>query len=284
MIIMQLTGGTANQMFQYALGRRLSYKQGVPLKLDTESGFVTALGDTPRIYTLNHFHIAAEVATQAEIDALKSRKPTFIEKLLGKKFYIKESARFQPEILKAGPDAYLQGFWQSEEYFSDIADVIRQDFQVVDAVSAHDRALLDEIDSTNSVSLHVRRGDYVANPSANSFHGVCSVDYYKACIKLIKEKVVDPHFFIFSDDPDWAKANIPTDAPTQVSYNSVDLPYDDIRLMSHCKHNIIANSSFSWWGAWLNPNPQKIVCAPKRWFTADIDTEHLVPQSWVRID
>ena len=135
------------------------------------------------------------------------------------------------------------------------------------------------------MSLHVRRTDYVQNALTNKIHGVCDQDYYASCVRYIGDQVSNPHFFIFSDEPQWAKDNLMFDFPmTVVDCNDASRNYEDLRLMSTCKHNIIANSSFSWWGAWLNSNPNKIICAPKQWFTDSTrNTKDLIPSNWIRL-
>ena len=134
------------------------------------------------------------------------------------------------------------------------------------------------------MSLHVRRGDYANNPSALSTHGLCSLDYYREAVNHIAEKVKEPHFFIFSDDMDWAVDNIRIKFPCEyIDHNKGPGSSEDMRLMSLCRSHIIANSSFSWWGAWLNPDPTKIVVAPKRWFARNVETPDLIPDGWVRI-
>ena len=139
--------------------------------------------------------------------------------------------------------------------------------------------------AVNSVSIHVRRGDYLTNPVTFQTHGLCDIDYYKKAIDEILDLVDKPHFFIFSDDQSWAKSNIIFGAPTDyVMHNNSLKNYEDLRLMSYCRHHIIANSSFSWWGAWLGNNPEKIVIAPKKWFNdPKIDTTDLIPDTWLRL-
>jgi len=138
---------------------------------------------------------------------------------------------------------------------------------------------------TQSVSIHVRRADYVADAATYHTHGTCSRDYYDQCVCLIAERVKDPHFFVFADDFAWARKNLQFKHPTTfVTHNGAARDYEDLRLISTCKHHIIANSSFSWWGAWLNNNPAKIVFAPLRWLNDPrYDTRDLLPESWIRV-
>src|SRR5262245_48269614 len=136
-----------------------------------------------------------------------------------------------------------------------------------------------------SVSLHVRRGDYVRDPALNRIHGTCSLEYYADAIDYVAQRVPGARFFVFSDDLRWVEHNLPIRHPVEyVRHNTGQQGHEDIRLMSHCQHHIIANSGFSWWGAWLDPRPEKIVCAPARWFADDrYDTRDVIPASWVKL-
>ena len=136
-----------------------------------------------------------------------------------------------------------------------------------------------------SVCIHIRRGDYVEDIITNQFHGVCNLDYYYRSIEYIASKIKNPYFFVFSDDPLWVKQNLILKYPCDyIDQNFGKKDYEDMRVISKCKHNIIANSSFSWWGAWLNINPNKIVIAPKNWFKSKaINTKDLIPESWFKI-
>jgi len=142
-----------------------------------------------------------------------------------------------------------------------------------------------QILSSNSVSLHIRRGDYVQNQEANKFHGICSPEYYSQAMNLIEQKIENPHYFVFSDEVGWVRENIKFNYPVDfVSGNSIS-EAEELSLMSKCKHNIIANSSFSWWGTWLNTSPEKIVIAPKKWIenTDLADASDLIPKEWIKI-
>jgi hypothetical protein len=174
------------------------------------------------------------------------------------------------------------GYWQSEKYFSEFSQQIRRDFSFCKPLSSDNEEFANEINHINAVSLHVRRGDFVNNPTTLATHGLCSLDYYRAAVQYISYRVNQPHFFIFSDDIAWTKENLEIVFPCHyVDHNQGAESHNDMRLMSLCQHHIIANSSFSWWGAWLNPSKEKIVIAPKRWFAKQIDTRDLLPPSWV---
>jgi len=296
MIITHLNGGLGNQMFQYAAGRRLAVKNNTDLKIDTSALGRELLEGTPREYNLHVFDIADNFATEKEIDSMKKRGDSFfalakkklgmkIGSYEGKSFVAEKHFHFDPEVLKLGDSKYLQGYWQSEKYFLDIENIIRKDFTVKIPPTETNQKMMDEINSQNSASLHIRRGDYVNDEKTKKFHGICSLDYYIRGAKLIAEKNPDVRFFVFSDDIAWAKENLKLDFPMMfVDINDDDHNYEDMRLMSKCRHHIIANSSFSWWGTWLNPNQEKIVIAPKKWFNdANIDTSDLIPEKWIRI-
>lgn len=279
-------------MFQYALGRHLAMKNNSTLKLDIQGFKDYKL----RNYDLNCFNIQENIATSKDLTCVSLPSDKFIRKL-GKHMeiriigvqqiqYIKErKLNFQPEILSLGDDIYLDGYWQSEKYFLEIEDVIRKEFSLVNTLTSASQDIAEQIKDCESVSIHVRRGDYVSDPKTNSVHGVCGVEYYYSAIDVINKKIDSPHFFIFSDDLNWACCNIKIDAPTiYVRSNNCLKDYEDMYLMSKCKHHIIANSSFSWWGAWLNENPEKIVIVPRKWFNSkNMDTKDLVPVKWNKL-
>jgi hypothetical protein len=292
MIITHIIGGLGNQLFQYALARRIAYFNNCKIKLDL-SGFENY---NLRVYHLNHFNIIENTASSDEIASLKrtqgKKLPILPLSLINKiqPYYkhslIKESHfHYDPNMLKVSCNAYLEGYWQSEKYFKDIENIIRKEFTLKHGPDSHNKVMAQEIMNGESISIHIRRGDYVSNATINQLHGACSLDYYHLAIKKIKTAVSKPHFFVFSDDTIWARENLKTEDPiTVVSHNGPDKDYEDLRLMTLCKHHIIANSSFSWWGAWLCANKEKIVIAPNKWFnTNEHDTRDLIPDSWIKI-
>lgn len=189
---------------------------------------------------------------------------------------------YWPGIASLSHSVYLAGYWQSEKYFSDASEAIRADFTFRTPLSKKNAELAERVGQTNSVSLHVRRGDYVSSAKTNATHGFCSLDYYRAAVLHMAAHIEQPEFFIFSDDMAWVKANLKIDFPCRyVDHNQGAESYNDMRLMSLCKHHVIANSSFSWWGAWLNPNPNKTVIAPRKWFANDNNVDDLFPSDWV---
>ncbi len=294
MIIVRLMGGIGNQMFQYAAGRRLAFVKNVPLKLRIVNDRNVT---TPRPYNLHIFDIQEKWAATDEIERLKGERvsPGLFAGLLSRlghrpgrarSFVIEKHFQFDPEILDLPGDVYLEGYWQSEKYFRDREDVIRKEFSIKVPMSGPNEVMARRIaDEPTAVSIHVRRGDYVSDSTTNRYHGTCSLDYYRDAVERISELADGAHFFVFSDDIEWVKENLKPGRPvTYVDFNDDKSNYEDLRLMSLCKHHIIANSSFSWWGAWLNLNPDKIVIAPGKWFNdTSIDTADLIPDSWIRL-
>lgn len=296
MVIVKLTGGLGNQMFQYAAARRLAHVQQAPLKLDISWFEKVRRGDTRRQYELHVFKIKQDFASPQEVKELRGvdieKLPRILKRFLRsagffvKQTYVEEkSFQFDPEILKLHDNVYLNGYWQSSKYFEDIENIIRNDFTFNFEPDSRNERIADEIRNCEAVSLHVRRGDYISNKAISQYHGSSSLNYYKSAIEEITAGVRNPHFFVFSDEPAWVKSNLKVDMPmTFLVHNGPEKGYEDLRLISLCRHHIIANSSFSWWGAWLSTNPGKIVIAPQKWFNREeIYTDDLIPQGWLRL-
>lgn len=300
MKIVKLMGGLGNQMFQYAFAKALQEKFGETVLLDLS--WFDEIKDlkkhpnaTQRQFELGIFNLSLDVAKAEQskfcINEQKSKLPKFICKLLKKTKHSdnilaqKNAIAFEPELLENKTDAYYIGYFHSEKYFSDIRDDLIKEFSLNIDMNEKNQAILEQIKNTNSVSLHVRRGDYINNAEVKAFHGTCSLDYYKKAIEHIASKIKNPHFFLFSDDLNWVIDNLKIDYPfTVVDTNDANTGYFDMELMKNCKHNIIANSSFSWWAAWLNQNPEKIVIAPNHWFNEpNTDKKDLLPQAWLEI-
>jgi hypothetical protein len=291
MIIVKLIGGLGNQLFQYALGRHLAHIHKTELKLDV-TGFEAYKLHS---YGLGKFNIVENFATKEEIKRfIKYRKKNgriwflYNRLIADKSMYVQERQfNFDPSVLRSKNSAYIDGFWQTEKYFKAIEEIIRKEFTLKTKISDYSAQIASCINNANSVSIHIRRGDYASDEKTNKYHGLCSLDYYHEAIKEIAKKIDKPHFFIFSDEPEWAKKNLILDFPaTYVDGNKSDKNYEDLYLMSLCKHQIIANSSFSWWGAWLNQNKNKIVFAPKKWFSytkTSVNTNDIIPDSWIKI-
>lgn len=286
MIIVRLKGGLGNQMFQYAFGRKMSLVNKAELKLDKLIYDI----DHYRSYGLGVFNIEEKFARPEEIEKVKNPLG------LISKFWNKFDSRilrhfhegFEPRFLKKRGGMYLDGYWQSYKYFDDQRETILNDFTLKIPLEQTHPELLDKINSTNSVSLAVRRTDYLLPTNLKGL-GVCSANYYKQAIELIESKVSDPNFFVVCDDLDWVKENIsfkghPVEYVSEMRKNNTITDYQELVFLSKCKHNIIANSSFSWWPAWLNQNPEKIVIAPDVWFTnGSIKTDDIVLPSWIKL-
>lgn len=292
MIVTRLIGGLGNQMFQYAVARALADRIGSEVALDV-SGFANY---SVHRYGLDDMRVRARVrgdVTPAEVkepgplarkaQALWRRISTSVPAAVPT--YRERSFGFDPGVLEQRAPVVLEGYWQSEKYFRDLGDAIRRDFTPVAEPDAANRAMLDRIQGTCAVSLHVRRGDYVTNPQAAAFHGSCSPEYYRQAVDRIADRAGPLTLFVFSDDQDWVRANMHFAHPSvHVDCNPAARGVWDMHLMKNCRHHVVANSSFSWWGAWLNPWPGKMVVAPGRWFTdASIDTSDLIPSAWIRI-
>jgi hypothetical protein len=290
MIVVNLMGGLGNQMFQYAMGRRLALHHQTELFLDCTFLNTENPHHISREYELGIFNIHAQIATENELKKFKasngfaSRLRHIFPGLFTYKLITQKSHAFNPSILTAPDNSWLNGFWQTEKYFNTIEDRIRSDFEFKSPLQGLNKALAEKIKSGESVSIHVRRGDYT-NPQVLAFHGMCSPDYYYRAIETLSRKTTIQELFLFSDDTAWVKQNMQFDLPiTFIDHNTGKNSFEDMRLMSLCNHNIIANSSFSWWGAWLNAYKNKTVIAPKTW-VADkrVNTTDVIPDNWIRL-
>lgn len=268
MIVVRLYGGLGNQCFQYAVGRHLAEIHHSELKIDISEFEVYKL----HAYSLCHLNIIENIVSPAEVAGL--------ERVKEKHFH------FDPETFNHPDDVYLHGYWQSEKYFAGIAEIVHRELAVKVPLAGKNKEIAEQISSCSSVSVHVRRADYVPNTYSEQLFEPCSLDYYMHAGKHIANVAGKPHFFVFTDDKAWVRENFKLPYPvTFVDHNGPEKNYEDMRLMSLCKHNIIANSSFSWWGAWLNQDPEKIVFAPKKWFTdkARSSPKDIVPETWLRV-
>lgn len=291
MIIVKLQGGLGNQMFQYAAGRQLSILHNAPLLLDLTFLKTQDPRITRRDFELDVFNIHAGIAAEKELKGFlhKSRFRRILEQRLAfpvKYQVINEKGfRFQPDFFNYPDNIYLNGYWQSEKYFLPASDKILQELTLKNPLNETNKLLESRIASCNAVSVHIRRGDYVSNAHNLSYHGVCPLSYYYEAISLLYSKETGLRLFVFTDDPAWAKQEFKPGMDFEiVSANKGKDSYYDMYLMSRCRHNIIANSSFSWWGAYLNRNPNKKVFAPRQWFaSAEHDTADLVPDSWMKL-
>jgi hypothetical protein len=290
MIIVRLMGGLGNQLFQYAFARALSNEKNDELKLD-----LNFLNDktfkenfTYRDFELDKFNLEFKFATKFEINKFSnSRFNNLLYKLSLKKnnVYLNERT-FNHQNVKFLNDIYLDGYWQSELYFENYNKIIIKDLKFKDVNKVNNSFYENYLyNNLNTVSVHIRRGDYVKNLNINAYHGTCDMEYYNKAINLINSKIKNPIFFFFSDDIDWVIKNF----GKRYNYNYIDFNTEnnnhlDMFLMSKCSHNIIANSSFSWWGAYLNQNSNKYVIAPNKWFVdSKNDPPNIIPNTWIRL-
>lgn len=292
MIIAQLKGGLGNQLFQYAAGRAVAHRCSMPLTLDLSR----YEWDPKRCYRLDRFNIQARPATPSEVAHVTGENRRGLQGVLfrfGQKLkpyhrrtVVREKHfHFDPYSRRIRSATYLEGYWQSDKYFEDIAPILRQELTLKYPLEPINEALARRIGEVEAVSVHVRRGDYAADPKTKQTHGTCTPAYYGDAVEQMRRLLRAPHFFVFSDDISWAEANLSFEGPvTYVDHNGQDRDYEDLALMSFCRHHIIANSSFSWWGAWLSDYPDKHVMAPKRWMR---DPQHctkdVVPTTWHRV-
>jgi len=247
-------------------------------------------------YNIHVMNIQENFATQDEISHFKKfrKKPGrrwFFRNLLytdGSK-YVEEKKPFEfdPSVLEKTGDIYLDGWWQNEKYFIDIRDILLKELVVKEPATGENKSVADKITATNSVSIHVRRKDFITNPKISYIYGELTQKYYSEALDYISSRIKDIKIFVFSDDIAWVQKNMPFPfETTHVSQNNTEeLAYQDLRLMSLCKHHIIANSTFSWWGAWLGQEKNKIVVGPKKWWANDTryNSDNLLLKEWVKI-
>ncbi len=296
MIAIRLMGGLGNQMFQYALIRKLSIKNKINFSMDLT--FYENIADS---YTLREYELSCFNVVESFLPASKRPNENLDSKrytgLIGKKKLIEDKLKkrdiwtiyreshhnFDNKALLCKNNSYLIGYWQTEKYFSDIRKVLLNDFSYKENPNSKNSLFLNQIKSSPSISLHVRRGDYVTNENANQFHGIKDNEYYKSALKKITNNPSRFNIFVFSDDIEWCKKNLNL-GTKMIFVTGNKKGSEDMRLMMNCNHNIIANSSFSWWAAWLNNNPSKIVVAPSKWFNDEsINTSDIIPKTWVKV-
>jgi len=298
MILLRLTGGLGNQMFQYALGTNLALKNNTELKIDTT--LLADLKQPHEIYThrnleIDLFDIPLKFATQKEIEYFNGKTYSTIpgkvyNKILWqfrkKNLIIEKERNFHPEILSLKDNKCLIGGWQSEKYFKDIKNNIRKLYSFHKLLTGKALEISKEIQNTNSVCIHVRRGDYVTSPLYNEVLGIQELSYYTKALEILKSQRPVDSLFVFSDDINWCKKNLTFTIPANyMDYDTSEKKYiTDMHLMSLCKHFIISNSTFGWWAAWLGNNKEKAVIAPKNWFkNPAFSSTDIVPDDWLKL-
>lgn len=292
-IITQLQGGLGNQLFQYATARNLAIQKGVPLLLDSDWYCKIFKDVTPRDLLLPELNIAESIVFCNPNIKKPKRLRRISQKFLPLDPFIfieKTPYHFDPFLSHAPAfqrqNLYLMGYWQSFKYFESIRSMLQNEVTPAAPLSRHYLAYLEKIEFTNSAMVHVRRGDYFSLATANRVHGIITLDYYIQGMNLLLNRNQDIQFFVFSDDLDWAKKNLPHQErlvfiePLGTKNSAIQ----ELELMKHCKNHLIANSSLSWWGAWLRKNTDGIVICPKSW-TNDLtmNWNDLLPTIWMRL-
>lgn len=285
MIVVKLQGGLGNQMFQYAAGLGAAQRLNTDLKMNLSWFDNLSDLDTPRFYELDNFNLQQEFINDSRY---LFESNNLIKKItgLGKKklkYYKEPYFQYSNDFEKIKDNTYLEGYFQTEKYFKAIRPKVLGSFSLKSKPSTKSNDIIKLSRKYESISLHIRRGDYVNNKNASKFHGLMGEEYYKKAISIMNKKIKNPKYFIFSDEIDWVRRNfnLPKNS-TYVTHNKTGI--EDMRIMIECKHNIMANSSFSWWGAWLGKSKAKIVLAPKSWFLDEsVNTSDIIPSRWQRI-
>ncbi len=301
MIISCIVGGLGNQLFQYAVGKHLAMRNNETLTVDYGL-FQCHRQRHPQLFHFNvdcreiddlnfassaetemrsHFKLPPAQRSLARRVARQLRSRLWRRPLVSAPLFWEKSPRFDAALLDLEAPVRLIGFWQSEKYFLGIESTIRRDLQIKAEYLKNTDRVLEKIGRTRAVSVHFRRGDYVG---LNKFEMRNPLDYYQNAVKDMAQHVEDATFYVFSDDVAWVKQHF--QSPHRMVYVNEDgvlTDVEELHLMKSCRHHIIANSTFSWWGAWLNPDPHKRVYAPRIWFNDDKDYSDVVPENWLRL-
>jgi len=292
MLIIKIHYGLGNQLFQYAFGRALSLRKNVPFALDLYF-YHSAPQDPkhPRAYQLDRFCIRENIIPDDEVSKFidptpiekgMTRLETLIRPYYKRRIVYERDLVFDENMWNVEDDAYLVGYWQDLRYFCDYEEQIREDLRFRQAPDGKDKELMEEIRGCNSVGIHVRRGDYLTDPFTLDLAGITSLDFYRRSVADMAGKVSDPRYFVFTDDPDWVRQNLDLGIEYQLVHHNDQLrAFEDMRLLSSCRHFILSNSSFSWWGAWLGEHKGKIVYAPAVWRRSGPNM--YTPPQWNRI-
>jgi hypothetical protein len=317
-VVSRLSGGLGNQLFQYAAGRSLAQRRAARLILDVTA---FKLPQERRQFALGVYPIDAEVrgdgyAYEPVTPTVKFPRPAGMrerpeglrdailyrlaknggaadrlvktvwrgaERMRGNAglaVFTERTFDFDPELALLGGQTYLVGYWQSYRYFDDVRNIVCREIVLPHPPNAANAGWMARITQTNSICVHVRRGDYLMAAHFEQ-HGICSENYYRRAMRLMEQHLSDPYFFVFSDDLDWCRAHFAAPNTAFVDANPVDAAHDELRLMASCRHHIIANSSLSWWGAWLGRQENQIVVGPDPWFSVQKKTPDLYPPGWL---
>ncbi|SDW16217.1 alpha-1,2-fucosyltransferase [Litoreibacter albidus] len=285
MIYSRIYGGLGNQLFQYAASRAVSLRTGTDLLLDTR----LAPEGSHWAFALDHFNINARIAEPSDLPPNKYKLIRYaLWRTFGRhpKFMRENGLGYQEAIAKAPDDTYLHGYFQSERYFADVLDLLEDELRIVTPPDKQNAEYAKRIaNAGHTVSLHMRRGDYLGTPKSSATYATCDEAYYLRALQQLSQGGHDLKVFVFSDDPDWVRANLrlPYDM-TAVGHNGPDKHYEDLRLMSYCNDHIIANSTFSWWGGWLDRRPEARVVGPAKWFNdPKLANPDILPDRWITV-
>ncbi len=295
MIKVALNGGLGNQLFQYAAAKTLAVKHGTSLEFDVVPLYSKLQFSSLATYRkpeLNVFCIEAqmnEMFFKNKFLYPLSKTQFFLNRFYNKwkfHYYKENDFAFDASVLDLPDNTYLDGHFQSEKYFKTAEDIIRKECRFKKPLNGKNSEWEKAIKNAASVSVHIRRGDYVALQKNRQKHGATSPEYYQKAINCILEKVEQPVFFIFTDDVPWVRTHFRLDFPFHIIDNNSDAESShlDMQLMSLCRHHIICNSTFSWWGAWLNNKTDKMVIAPQKWFAdSSINSKDIYPPDWIKL-
>jgi len=291
MIIVKIFGGLGNQLFQYGFGLYLADVLNTKVVFDVQT-IRNEKSFTKRNLELSVFDIHLDLASGSDVKIVKKFNKGILERIerklvqkcpfLFRHYYVESSARKHIINTYLRDDCYYDGYWQSEIYLKAIEHILRPKFVIKQALDLLNANMLKNIISSNAVSLHIRRGDYLSIQSNTQIFNECTLYYYMNAVNLIREKVLNPTFYIFSDDIEWARAHFIGQEYIFVDFNT-NSPGNDMFLMSHCRHHIISNSTFSWWGAWINNHQDKMVITPEKWFKNGMSEVGLLPESWIKL-
>lgn len=288
MIIIKISGGLGNQLFQYAYGKYLSLFLQTEVKYDVNNE--NNKNFTKRDLDIDKFSVDLAIATSEEVNKfifIKKGILRRVERKLAQKmpfffrnYIVQKNAHSLSNIYK--DDCYYEGYWQCSEYMEKVREDLLSNIRPNDYFYEKHSRILKRINESNSVAIHIRRGDYISIKVNSKLFEICEMKYYKDAMEYIESQIPNPNYFIFTQDIEWTKKKFKNISFELVSGNSA---IDDLLLMSFCKHNIIANSTFSWWGAWLNKNKNKIVIAPQKWYKGirNSQTDFLIPINWIRL-
>lgn len=280
-VISGLQGGLGNQLFQFAVARAISLRLNARMLLDDSALKL----DHKRSFELGAFKFPS---TLRIVSRPEGGRRGVLERWFDRVEILREKhCEFDPEIVSMRPNTslHLIGYWQTEKYFQAVANQIRSDLQFAFPPDRENQSVLEEIRAVTAVSVHFRRGDFISEAHTAAYNGTPSLDYYRRAVAMITAQHPNAHLFVFSDEPQWVKDNFQSSAPMKiVDINPPDAPAADLRLMAACRHHVMANSTFSWWGAWLNPSSEKMVIGPNPWYQgAKLNTVDFLPAGWLTI-